>query len=500
MASKITSTTDSKKKNPSNTSAAHDLMQPRIDLVNTLMEGTPALIAAKETYLPRHEVESERNYEDRLQRSILTNYFRRSVESMVGKPFAQPLVVGDDMPQALVELSEDIDHQGNSINVFGRKVFRDALAKGLTHILVEFPNTADAGVKTAEDEVAVNATPYFVHIPPESILAAYCDYRNGQAFITHVRIYEVTTEQDQFSEIEVERIRILEPGTWEVWRKGEKKWFREASGVTSLDYVPLVTFYADKEDFMVGRPPLLDLAYVNLKHFQSSSDQANAMTVARFPILAGSGLNEEESNIKLGPKQLLTAVNKDGKFYYVEHTGAAIEAGRNELKDLEEQMSILGIELLKKSGDATATAKAIDTAENLSMLQSLTLVFSDALEEAYRIAADWMSITKQGGGSITINTDFGLKMDDITDLTSLQWARQNGEISHEQYLRELQRRGTLADDFDAEQDQLLLDSEKQKKVVDQAFQQSLVNEGILPGAPPVPPLKVPAPAVGAPTM
>src|SRR5690349_8717797 len=116
-----------KKKDPSITSAAHDLMAPRIHLMNTLMGGTEALRAAGETYLPRFRAESEQNYLDRLGRSTLTNYFRRTVESLVGKPFSKPIVLGDDMPPELKTMAEDIDRQGNNIDVFAERSFRDCL-------------------------------------------------------------------------------------------------------------------------------------------------------------------------------------------------------------------------------------------------------------------------------------------------------------------------------------------------------------------------------------
>ncbi len=470
----------SKKKDPSKTSSAHDLMASRIKLVNTLMAGTEELRIAGETYLPRHEGEAQKAYDERLKRSVLVNYFRRSIESLVGKPFSNPLVLGDDMPQQLKDISEDIDHQGNNIDVFARRVFQDGLTKGLSHILVEYPNVVAEGATTLEQERAINATPYFIHVPPESILAAYCEYRNGQEVLTHVRIYETETVREGFEEYSIERVRVLEPGTWTVWRKYEKRWDVESSGATTLNYIPLITFYADREDFMIARPPLEDLAYVNIAHYQSDSDQRNILTVARFPMLAGSGLNEEEAKTKIGPRQLLTTVSKDGKFYYVEHTGAAIDSGRTDLKDMEEQMSILGIELLKKSGNPTATAKAIDTAENLSMLQVTVLMFQDALERAYGIAAEWLSLGRDAGGTVNVNAEFGLSLDSSSDLTVLTQARTNREISHEQYCLEMQRRGTLSEDFDVTADKLLLDNEKEQDLVDQALQVKLQNEGVVP--------------------
>ena len=76
-------------------------------------------------------------------------------------------------------------------------------------------------------------------------------------------------------------------------------------------------------DNQVGELPLLDLAWLNIAHWQSSSDQRHVLTVARFPMLAGSGV-PENTNVVVGPDRMLTTPNADGKFYYVEHTGAAI--------------------------------------------------------------------------------------------------------------------------------------------------------------------------------
>jgi hypothetical protein len=152
---------------------------------------------------------------------------------------------------------------------------------------------------------------------------------------------------------------------------------------------------------------------------------------------------------------------------------------------LKAEMSILGIELLSKSGNATATAKAIDTAENLSMLQALTLVFKDVLERAYEVAAEWMKIAS-GGGSIKINTDFGLSMNETADLAALQFARTNGDISREGYLNELKRRNTLSADYDMEADILKIEEEKTQDLADQQMQLKMQAEfapkPVAPGA------------------
>ena len=42
--------------------------------------------------------------------------------------------------------------------------------------------------------------------------------------------------------------------------------------------------------------------------------------------------------MRIGPRQLLMTKDPNGKFYYVEHKGASIEAGWKELEKLEEDI------------------------------------------------------------------------------------------------------------------------------------------------------------------
>lgn len=476
-----------------NTSAAYQVMEPRIRLMNTLMGGTEAMRAAGELYLPRYHAESLDNWRVRLQRATLLNYFQRTVESLVGRPFSKPVLIGDDMPPVLVSYAEDIDQQGTHLNVFCRRSFRDGLMKGLTHILVDYPNILPAETPTKADESALGARPYFVPIKNEDLIAAYAEVQNGVEVLTHVRIRELQTMQSGYDEVTTERIRVLEPGRWELWQKGSKKWEMVEEGVTSLPVIPLVTFYADREDFMVARPPLTDLGDLNISHWQSNSDQINVLTVTRFPILAGAGVDEGdgvEGELKIGPNQYLTTRDHQGKFYYVEHTGKAIEAGRTHLEDLKQEMAVMVLELLQRPGNITATARAIDTAENHSNLQAMVLMYADVVERAFQYAAMWLGMKPEEAGSISINTDFGIQLNEPSDLDTLFKSRQASEISHEAYVVELQRRGVLSDDYDVVVDQKLIDGERDKQLADLAMKAKMQQDGLLPPPSPLPPQPV----------
>jgi hypothetical protein len=346
--------------------------------------------------------------------------------------------------------------------VFARQWFREGMAKALCHVLVDMPRPApreDGQPRTLADDRREGLRPYWVMIKPECLLFARSEVINGVEVLQHVRIIEHYMEQDGFAEVCKRRIRVLEPGLVQLWEPVKKsnaqkeEWALADEWATGLNYVPLVTFYADRQGFMMGKPPLLDLAHLNVAHWQSASDQRHILTVSRFPILACSGASGEDSDpVVVGPNKVLYNPDPAGRFYYVEHTGQAIAAGRTDLKDLEEQMAGYGAEFLKrKTGGQTATARALDSAEATSDLSAMTGLFEDALAQALDITADWLRLGPNGG-TVELVKDYELSETDAPGLQALQVAREKRDISRKTYLNGLRLRGVLPEDFDEDED------------------------------------------------
>jgi hypothetical protein len=374
---------------PDTTSFAWDSMIEVWDMIETLLGGTAAMRASGQVYLPQHDEESNHNYSERLTTNVLTNKMEQTLDNFVGRPFSEPVRLNEDVPPEIEKLMNNVDLLGNDVTIFCREFFREGLAKGFSHVLVDFPRMGEEerGTRTLEDDNREGRRPYWVLIKPENVIFATADIIETEdgikEFFTHVRIREVVTEQDGFTEIAHEQIRVLTPGFFQLYRKvktkGKRKpeWRIIDQGETGLDFVPMVTFYAARTSLMVAKPPLEDLAHMNIRHWQSNSDQINVLTVARFPMLAVAGATDSSgATMAIGPRQLLGTRDPNGKFYYVEHTGKSIEAGRTDLQDLEDQMGTYGAAFLKrKSGDQTATARALDSAESVSVLQDMTLRF-----------------------------------------------------------------------------------------------------------------------------
>lgn len=441
-------------------SAAIAAMQPDWAKIDALVGGTKAMRAARETYLPKFPAEDQESYDYRVKTSTLFNSLGRTLENMAAKPFAEAITFTDIDPVA-EEWLDDIDQCGNNVTVFAHSVFLEGLAKGLTHILAEFPPTmGEDGVllyptKAAEDAAGVR--PYLVHIKPGQIIDAVPMRGPGGAqVIGHVRFMECVEEPPvagEFGATHVEQIRVLEPGRWATYRKSKAAdstkdtWLLYEQGVTSLNFVPMVTFYTKRTGFMTATPPLLDLADLNIKHWQSSSDQDSILHTARVPILSISGLNEGDK-IEIGAKSFLKLpLGAEAK--YVEHTGAAIEAGRLSLSDLENQMRAMGAELLVETQvSTTATQNNIEDTEAKCQLSRMVQGLEDTLDNALAIMHAYKKMDYKG--DLDIFDDFSSDAILATAgpfVIALIQLVNNGLISKEDAFNEMQRYGIINPDL-----------------------------------------------------
>jgi hypothetical protein len=150
------------------------------------------------------------------------------------------------------------------------------------------------------------------------------------------------------------------------------------------------------------------------------------------------------------------------------------------MQDLEEKMAHYGAEyLMKRPGSTTATARALDSAESTSPLRDAVVRFNDALNQAIVLTGKWLKIKEPG--QVLISMDFDKDGGDQADYDALKTARITRDISRKAFLHELQRRGTLGDDYDAEADleemqaEELLGSPTDKKPIDALAQDQPVG-------------------------
>lgn len=436
--------------NPSIILPAVDAMRADWSVVAPLMGGTKAMRAAGKKLLPQYPGEEADAYKQRLEQSTLLPAYRETVRNMTDRVFAEPLQLGDDVPQEIQGWCEDVDLAGNAINAWAVDWFETGLSHGICHALVEHPRAE--GVRTRAEEIAAGLRPYAVLIKPEQVLG----WRNEGGILAQFRYMEVVEEPDgEFGVNTVQQVRVLEHGSWRVYRADKNgTWSLHDEGTTSLSRIPLVTFYTGRTGFMTARPPLIELAYLNVKHWQSQSDQDNILHTIRVPILVRIGAetrydphgNPLPLEFKVGAGTL-TDLPREGDLKYVEHTGAAVEAGRKALQDLIEEMRMAGAKLLQRDKQQTKTATQAEeeAAQELSPLARMAGQFKDALEQLLQFMADYRGLSS--GGSVEVRGNFDIDWAPEISVPQLLQMANAGRLSDETLFAEMQRRGIISDEY-----------------------------------------------------
>ena len=435
-------------------------MSDHWSMITTLLGGTAAMRAAGERYLPKWPNEERDAYESRRQTAVLFPAFERTIEVMSGKPFSKELTL-EKVPQELEEAMKNCDLEGHNLHAFSSMLLPVVISYGFAGVLVDMPKRPPE-VRTLRDEKLAKIRPYLVAVYPNQILGWQTKVKeDGSTQLAQLRIAEVFEEPDgPFGTKEVRRVRVLEPGKYTLYQETKPDEFTEVeSGLTTLSEIPFVPFYARRTGFMISKPPLLNLAYQNVKHWQSQSDQDTLLHTARVPILFMKGVSKDVA-LTIGGSSAVRADDPDADLKFVEHSGAAIGAGKESLLDLETQMRQTGAELLiirSVGPERSATESNNDAEANKSDLQRIAESVEDSLDQVLSFCAQWTG--QKEGGNVTLFKDFGAAFLSDTSAAMIVTAQQGGLISKQTALNELKRHGTLSPDLDVEKEIDLVEAE-----------------------------------------
>ena len=416
-------------------------------IAEALLGGTAAIRAAGTTFLPKWPGEEKESYDARLATATLFPAFGRTLGVMAGKPFSKQITLGDDVPERIKAWCDDVDLQGNSLHTFAAMMMDEALGFGLAGILVDYPRVS--GARTLADERAIGARPYMVSVRHSQILGWKAQRSSGATVLTQLRLAESKEVDDgEFGVKQEPRVRVLTPGAWAVYMPGAKDtddWVLEDQGTTTLKAIPFAPVYGRKRGFMDGVSPLLDLAYLNVKHWQKQSDVDTIGHVVCVPVLVCEGVDDTFA-LTIGASTAMKTP-QGSKVYYVEHQGQATDFAMSLLEKLEGQMVQTGAELLvQRPGQRTATESAGDQEANKCDLQRIAEGFEDSMDLALSFMGAWVG--ESNSGHVNLYKDFAAAT--LTDASAqlVIAMQQGGLITKTTAIKEQQRRGLLSPDLD----------------------------------------------------
>lgn len=431
------------------------------DINDALMGGTLYMRQLGESYLPRWPKEDIEDYQKRLAVATLLPAYEETINQNIGRVFAEPIQLGENVPDRLRDYAKNIDLEGTRLDVWAQSFFGLAMQYGLSHALVDYPRVDTEQVKTLAEEKATGARPYVTMLNPRQVIGWRSKMTGGKVALTELRIKEVVIEDgDDFGQTKVEQIRYLTPGKVQIYRKstgadGQVNWALHEEWQTSRRDITLVTLYTKRTGFMCGSPPLLNMALLNVKHWQSQSEQDNILHVVRVPILSVFGLEEGEELVIGSSSATKFSDRQSQGMEYTEHTGAAIGAGKESLTDLVEQMRQAGAKLLRT--DNTSTKSVDQTSEEKmqeqSPLYTMAISLEDAIDNILQIMADY--IGEAEGGNVDVRTELDVESKEFNPPAALaiQSLRQGGDLRRVDAIKALQKLNLI--DADADPDKVL---------------------------------------------
>ena len=418
-------------------------MMPDWGVMAAVTRGTNYIRDLSETYLPQEPREDQDAYTTRVDRSVLSPYTSRLIETAAGAILRKPIHIEGD--QYWLDLAQNIDGLGSSINEYARRALVSSLTFGHSAILIDYPPAT--GALNLAEERAMGRRPYFVHVDAPQIWGWRKE--DGTNRLLQVRIHDYDVRPlNEFGEEQIEQMRVIYPGRYDLYTLGQEVVEFSETGGYSLNEIPLVPIYSNRRGLLISQPPLLDIANLNITHYQRQADLIHALHIAAMPTLVLEGWDDTTGNATMGVNYAI-AMQPGNKAYYVQADATSFDAQMAELQSLESQMSTLGVTRLfgQKFVAESAEAKRIDQAQSNSVLSIISQELESALNQAFAFAAQYVGMEPP---EITIDRDFDyyrLIGQDVAVLTQLN---EMGKISDAMLLEILRRGEVLPDNINIE--------------------------------------------------
>jgi hypothetical protein len=435
-------------------------MRDRWEIVHAVIQGTEYLHEHARIYLPREPREEEESWIARLNRSVLTPFTKRLISNASGLVLRRSIHLEGGDPYWEKVFRKDVDGDGTSLDQFAKKRLEIALSYGIGYMMVDAPENR---AENAAEELSQTFRPYFVQIDPWQVLGWRRESDDPGAKLTMFRYQEEMKTNDGLYGEEWKMVaRVIQPGSFAVY-DNENSLVKD--GEFGLDYVPVIGIYGEREGFMVGTPPLADVARLNVTHYQRMADLLHSLHVAAIGLLVLEDYDGEEGIMGLS---YAIRMNQPSKAYWVQCDAGSFDAQANALERLENQMSHLGVTKLlgQKFVAESADAKRIDQQQANSVLATVSLELENALNEAFRIAGEYTGLEPP---KVVIDKDFDFYRLLGQDVGVLGELHKNGQIS-DKLFHLIMRHGEWippeVDLKDEEQEIKRLQAEKQRAMVE----------------------------------
>ena len=407
-----------------------------------LMRDALAGEVAKEKYVPKLSDQEAEEYSAYVGRAEFYNATARTQVALTGLLFAKPPKV--ELPEALKTIAENVSLDDDTLEALAKNIANECLSVGRCGVLVDLPSVEKADYSKLEAE-RLNLRAYATLYKAENIINWKTTKINGSNVTSLVVLTETYAEptQDEFVDKIKTRYRVLDlhegyyrqrvfsetkAGNFEV----VSEIYPSANG-QKLGYLPFTFFNVNDLKTAVEKPPLLDLAKINISHFRSEVDLEHGTHFTALPTPYVTGYQGESSEkLKIGSTAVWVINDPSAKVGFLEFSGAGLSTLENRIAVKEKRMSILGARLLldeKKTAEATETLQMRKSGEN-AVLTSVASTISEGIVSFLKDVAFFENIVSENL-IYEINTDYNLTMIEPQLLAQIIAGIQSGDIPNE---------------------------------------------------------------------
>lgn len=437
----------------------HTKLRKSWRLIRDVLEGEAAVKAAKRVYLPMPNPEDDSSenverYKAYVERAAFMPFTFRTQQGLVGQVFFRDPVV--KIPATMPFLENNINGNGLSLTQQARRVVLEVTGLGRHGLLADYPNVE--GPASQADLNSGRVRPTVVQWQAEDII----NWRTKVVGGVHVLTLVVLSEQwcckdDGFKQDFKPQYRVLrlEDGvgyTVEIWREQEEgneivvheKYTPKMGNGKPWDHIPFYFIGSENNDPDPDKPPLEDLARLNIAHYRNSADYEESVFMVGQPTPWIAGVNESwvrdvlKGTIYLGSRGLVP-LPMGGQAGLLQATANTLAFGAMEHK--EKQAVSLGAKLIENQQvQRTATEVSSEAVVENSVLATIAHNVSDAY---VKVLTDCVAFTTVTPGTIEfeLNTDFEITSQSPQERAQLIAEWQADAISFEEMRYNLKQAG-----------------------------------------------------------
>lgn len=331
------------------------------ELLRDCFLGSKRVKARGERYLPRLGGQSYDDYELYKRRALFFPITGKTVSSLSGFATLKPPLL--TYPADMTEYFKD------SVQAYQ---FTELLMQSVTEILL----MGRIGLLIDAPKEAGN--PYICSYTAENIVNWGTD---DQQRLTWILLHEVAYDTGdaifEYNPRHQYRMLSLEDGVYTQTIYNEKM---ERVGAIvpmfsgrAINFIPFIIIGALGVHANVDRPPMLDIATINISHYMSSADLEWGRHFTGLPTPVVSGV-DGSTTLKIGGTTAWILPQPEAKAYFLEFTGQglqSLEKAMSEKINLMASMSARLVDSNTKGSEAAETVRLRYMAETASLVQVL---------------------------------------------------------------------------------------------------------------------------------